>query len=99
MAKLLQVFILSLILALSSAYEIRGLIDNKNIPTLRFSEIELTVIGQKGFRKKAFVDLLGKFKIDVEQAGIYKLETFHHNFYFEPVIVDIKSDVEMESNP
>ena len=91
--------ILNIILALTSGYEIKGLIDNKNIPTLRFSEIELTLIGKKGFRKKAFVDLLGKFKIDLEEPGIYKLETFHHNFYFEPVVVDIKSDLEMESNP
>ena len=72
---------------------------DKNIPTLRFSEIEMTIIGKKGFRKKAFVDLLGKFTIDVEEPGMYKIETFHHNFYFEPVVVDVKSDIEMASNP
>ena len=59
----------------------------------------MTVVGQKGFRKKAFVDLLGKFKIDVEEQGTYKIETFNHNFYFEPVMVDIKSDIDMETNP
>ena len=34
----------------------------------------------------------------MNEAGLYKLETFHPNFYFEPVVVDILSEEEMDQN-
>ena len=68
---------------------------DKNIPTLKFSDIELKTTGQGDFQKLGFVDSNGRFKIEVPQAGIFKLEAFHHNFYFEPVVVDIATDEEM----
>ena len=68
---------------------------DKNIPSLKYQDIELKLIGQGDFQKLGFADSAGRFKIDVPTAGVYKLEAFHHNFYFEPVVVDIASDEEM----
>ena len=33
------------------------------------------------------------------EPGQYKLEVFHHNFYFEPVIVEIHTDSDIASKP
>ena len=38
------------------------------------------------------MDYTGNFKIYVSEPGSYKLEVFHSNFYFEPVIVDVKAE-------
>ena len=42
----------------------------------------------------AFVDFAGKFKVYVENPGLYKLEVFNLKYYFEPVVVMIKSEKE-----
>ena len=83
-------------LALVNSFEITGKIDNKNITSLRFEDVKLRLIGNHGFSKLGFVDYTGNFKIYVADPGQYKLEVYHSNFYFEPVLVDVKAESELE---
>ena len=65
---------------------------DKNISSILHSDLKLTLVGQNGFKKRAFVNIFSKFKIHVENAGLYKLEIHHPKFYFEPVLVEILSE-------
>ena len=44
------------------------------------------------------MDHSSNFKIYVQDPGLYRLEIFHHKFSFEPVIIDVISDVEISQN-
>ena len=61
--------------------------------------MKLKVMGPNGFQKVGFVDIFFKFKVYVSEPGIYKLEVFHSNFYFDPVMVEIRSEAEVAANP
>ncbi len=77
-----------------SGYVIQGRVDNKNISSLKYQDIEIHLSGPGGYQKMAFVDFAGKFKVYVENPGLYKLEVFNLKYYFEPVVVMIKSEKE-----
>ena len=61
--------------------------------------MEISVIGKDSLRKRGFVDTHGNFQVYVTQPGTYKLEVFNTKFYFEPVVVYILSDEEVENYP
>ena len=65
---------------------------DKNISSIGYSDLKLTLVGENGFNKRGFVDIFGNFKIYVEHQGMYKLEIFHNKFYFEPVVVSVDAD-------
>ena len=44
-----------------TGYLIQGKIDNKNMTSLPFSDIELVMTGPAGFRKNAFANYKGSF--------------------------------------
>ena len=71
----------------------------KGISDLVVHDMEVTVTGPQGFSKKGHVDGNDKINIYVSNPGIYKLEVTHLKFHFEPVIVLIMSDSQVELYP
>ena len=72
---------------------------DKNITSLKFSDLKLTLVGPQGLNKLGFVDTFGHFKVYVPDSGVYKLEVFHTKFFFEPVVVEIKEDPGQSQHP
>ena len=79
-----------------TGYVIQGRVDNKNISSLKYQDVEIHLSGTNGFKKITFVDFAGKFKVYVENPGLYKLEVFNLKYYFEPVTVNILSEKDVQ---
>lgn len=61
--------------------------------------MEVTLTGENSLRKRAFVDAAGNFQVYTPLPGMYKLEVYNAQFYFEPVIVFVMNDEEIDLYP
>lgn len=72
---------------------------DKNITTLKHHETKLSVRSGDGENFPAMITVNGYFNVFVAKPGIYKVEIFNTNFYFEPVIVQVITNEEQEMYP
>ena len=75
-----------------TGYLIQGKVDNRNLSALSFTNLELSITGQNGFRRNAFTNAHGKFSFHLVKPGSYKLEVLNKKFFFEPVRIKIETD-------